>query len=434
MSTDSERERAELVASDRRHLWRPYTSSEDHEGRDPIVVVRAEGPWLEDADGRRFLDGSGAWWCNNLGHGHARLRGALTRQAEQFMHVSFAGTTHAPAARLAEELVAVAPEGLSRVFYTDCGSAAVEVAVKIAFQYWQQNGRPERRRVLTLPGAYHGDTFGAMSLSAVSEFSAIFEPLLFPSERGEGDGLDAAVDHLCDLLEAEGDSVAAVLVEPLLQGASGMRRWSVDRLRRLRDVTRAVDTFLICDEVFTGFGRTGRMWACDHADVAPDLLCSAKGLTGGMLPLAATLATERVFDGFRGDKRRALMHGHTFCGNALGAAVGREVLAIYREEDILGGVPERAALLAATAERLGSVAGVRGARSFGMVAAADLGAAEGYHGDLGWRVHDAALRRGAQLRPLGNTVYTVVPLNIAVADLVQLLAILEESVAEVLVG
>lgn len=428
----AERDRAELVAIDRRHVWRPYTSSEDHEGRDPIVVARAEGPWLEDADGRRILDGSGAWWCNNLGHGHPRLRQALSRQAADFMHVSLAGTTHEPAARLAAELAAVAPKGLERVFFTDCGSAAVEVAVKIAFQYWQQNGRPERQRVLTLPGAYHGDTFGAMSLSAVSEFSAVFEPLLFQSERGEGPDLDAAVDQLCELVEVGGETIAAVVVEPLLQGASGMRRWSADRLRRLRDVTRAVDTFLICDEVFTGFGRTGPMWACDHADVSPDLLCTAKGLTGGMLPLAATLATSRVFDGFRGDKRRALMHGHTFCGNALAAAIAREVLAIYRDEDILGGVPERAALLDATAGRLGALAGVRSARSFGMVAAADLGAAEGYHGDLGWLVHDAALRRGAQLRPLGNTVYTVVPLNIPIAALEELLAIVEASVQEVL--
>jgi adenosylmethionine-8-amino-7-oxononanoate aminotransferase len=427
--------RDDLIALDRRAVWRPYTSSEDHERMDPLVVASAEGPYLVDTDGRRYLDGSGSWWCNNLGHGHPRLREALARQAERLMHCTFAGVTHEPAARLAAELLDVAPEGLERVFFSDNGSTSVEVALKMAFQYWQQNGRPERTRFLVLPSAYHGDTFGSMSVSAVDAFSGIFQPLLFETERLPEDSGDGDFSVVADAVERrlaeEGDRIAALVVEPLVQGAAGMRIYPPEVLRRFREAATRADTFLVCDEVFTGFGRTGTFWASSQAGITPDLLCTAKGLTGGALPFAATLATSRIYDGFRGDKRRALMHGHTFCGNPLGAALAREVLAILREEQVLEGIPVRARRVASAFEALSELPGVTRTRSLGMVAAADLGGDGSYFGELGWAVHEEAKKRGAHMRPLGNTIYIVPPLNIPEADLETLLGIVHDSVRAV---
>lgn len=429
--------RADIVALERRHVWPPYTSSERHESVDPLVVVGGEGPWIEDADGRRLLDANASWWTVTLGHQNPRLRAALVRQAEALMHVSTGGITHAPVALLARELTEVAPEGLSRVHFSDDGSTAVEVAIKAAFQHWQQSGRPTRTRFLALAGAYHGDTLGAASLAALEEFHRVFAPLLFevirPPAPDDPHGWERVVEHVERELRADGDRIAAVVVEPLVQGAAGMRMHPPEVLRRLREATLAADTFLIADEVFTGYGRTGRMWACEHAGVTPDLMCVAKGFTAGVLPMAATLATERVYDGFRGGPDRALMHGHTFCGNPLGAAVAREVLAIYREDDIVGQVAAKAPLVRRAFERIAAIPGVRRVRSLGLIGAADLGE-RGYHGALGWRAFDAALERGAFLRPLGDTVYVTPALNISEDDLALLLSIVEDSIRAALRG
>ncbi|MEM1414954.1 MAG: adenosylmethionine--8-amino-7-oxononanoate transaminase [Myxococcota bacterium] len=427
-----------LVALDRAHVWHPYTASEDHETRDPIVVGRADGAYLEDLDGRRYLDATSSWWCAALGYGHPRLLAAAKTQLERFAHVALAGTTHEPAARLAEELVAVAPRGdrtLSRVFYGDNGSTAVEIALKMAFQYWQQNGAPARRRFLSLPGAYHGDTVGAMSVGALDELGGVFAPLLFGKndrpELREAHEWEAAVTRLEAELDAEGASVAGLIVEPLVQGAAGMRTYAPALLRRLREACDRAGTFLIADEVFTGFGRTGRMWACEHADVVPDLLCTAKGFSGGILPFSATLTTERIFDGFRGDARRALLHGHTFCGNPLGAAVAREVLAVFRDEEVLAQVARKAEMLAEAFERLGRLPGIRRARTLGLLGACDLGD-EGYYGRAGRVVQAAARARGVNLRPLGDVVYVVPPLTIDDDDLDRLFRVLEASLREAL--
>lgn len=423
--------RARLLELDRRHLWRPYTSSVDHETRDPLVVVRAEGPYLVDDTGRRILDGSGSWWCNNLGHGHPRIRAALERQAASLLHCSFGNATHEPAVLLAEELVATAPEGLTRVFFSDNGSTAVEVAAKIAFQYWQQNGRPERRRFLALEGGYHGDTFGAMSLGDSGTFHDVFSPLKFPVTHApapSGASWEDVARFVEAELEARGHEYAALVVEPIVQGAAGMRIYPAEVLRRFREATKKADVFLVVDEVFTGFGRTGPFWASEHAGIAPDLLATAKGLSGGVMPFAATLASERLYDGFRGDKTRALMHGHTFFGNPLGAAVAREVLAIYREEGILERAEAKAETLARRIQEIASLPGVLRTRSLGMVAAVDLGEG-GYLGEKGWKVAAHALELGAQIRPLGDTLYLVPPLNIPDEALHALLDILAEAIA-----
>ncbi len=423
--------RADVVALERAHVWPPYTSSERHESREPLVIVGGEGPFIEDADGRRYLDGNASWWTVTLGHGHPRLRAALAKQADALMHVAAGGITHAPVALLARELCNVAPAGLTRVHFSDDGSTAVEVAIKAAFQYWQQNGRPTRTRFLALSGAYHGDTLGAASLAGLDEFHRIFSPLLFDVVRAphpdEASGWERVVEEVERIVRTRSDEIAAFVVEPLVQGAAGMRMYEPAVLRRFFEITRAVDTFLIADEVFTGYGRTGAMWACELANVVPDLLCVAKGFTAGVLPMAATLATERVYDGFRGGMERALMHGHTFCGNPLGAAVAREVLAIMRDEDIVAQVRDKAPLLAHAFGQLAQIPGVRSVRTLGLIGAADLGQG-GYRGAMGWRVFEEALARGAFLRPLGDTVYVTPPLNIGRGELLRLLAILTDAV------
>jgi len=411
--------RGDVVAMARRHVWPPYTSPERFEAHDPLVIVGAEGAWLHDQDGRRYLDGISSWWTATLGHGHPRLQRALVEQAARVCHVSAGGGVSPVTAQLAEELCAVAPAGLTRVHFSDDGSTAVEVACKIAFQYWQQNGQPERRRFVALSSAYHGDTLGAVSLAGPGAFFGVFGPLMFEVLR-----VPVIDDHVIDQLAAR-DDLAGIVVEPLIQGAAGMQMYGVDVLRKLR----ALDTLLIADEVFTGYGRTGAMWACELAGITPDLLCTAKGFTAGVLPMAATLATERLYDGFRGPGR-ALMHGHTFCGHPLGAAVAREVLAIYRDERVLDGIPARAAVIAQGLARIASLPGVRRVRSLGMVGAADLGDG-GYHGAIGPRFYDAARRRGLYLRPLGDTVYACPPLTIPLDELALLLDGMHDAIDEV---
>ncbi len=433
----SSADRAALVDLARAHLWPPYTSAERHAAQDPLVIVEAEGAWLTDADGRRYLDAISSWWTCTLGHRHPRLVAALAAAVARLDHVSAGGAIHPAVAQLAAELCAVAPPGLERAHFSDDGSTAVEVAIKMAFQYWQQNGRPARRRFLALSSAYHGDTLGAVSLAGAAPggFFTVFAPLLFevahapapgpaPGPGGEDAAAwDRVAAALEDRLARDGDTIAGVVVEPLLQGAGGMRTYPAEVLRRLRAATTRADTFLIADEVFTGYGRTGAMWACDLAGVAPDLLCTAKGFTAGMLPMAATLATARIYDGFRAGadgESRALMHGHSFSGHPLGAAIAREVLAIYRDEAVVAGVAPRAARLAATLTELAGVPGVRRTRQLGLVGAVDLGDG-GYGGAAGPRLTAAARAHGLYLRPLGDTAYLCPPLTIPLPDLELLL-------------
>jgi adenosylmethionine-8-amino-7-oxononanoate aminotransferase len=308
----------------------------------------------------------------------------------------------------------------------------VEVAIKIAAQYWRQNGRPGRHVFVALGHAYHGDTLGAASLAAIEEFSGVFAPLLFEVVRPpppEADDWGPVLAALEATLKAREDEIAGVFVEPLVQGASGMRMHPPAVLAELRRMTRQIDTFLIADEVFTGYGRTGRMWACDHAGIAPDLLCLGKGFTAGILPMGATMASARLYDGFRGGTSRALLHGHTFSGHALGCAVAREVLAIYEDERILDGVAARAERIARAFASFASIPGVLRARSLGTIGAADLGV-PGYGGSgRGWAVARAARARGVHLRPLGDTIYVAPPLNVPLPVLDEVLAVLGECLA-----
>jgi adenosylmethionine-8-amino-7-oxononanoate aminotransferase len=409
--------RERIVALDKRRVWHPYTEMREYRERvDPLVVVEARGSRLFDADGRSYIDGNASWWSATLGHGHPRLLAALRRQSERMCHVALGGIVHEGAAELGEALCAVAPAGLEHVFYSDDGSTAVEVAMKLALQYWAQNGRPERRRFLALRDAFHGETLGVTSLGGVEAFRAPFGELLGcvhvppPRDPEDAPGAFAALDRAFD--EHAGELAAAVF-EPVVQGAAGMRTYDPAFLRAARELCDRHDVFLVFDEVFTGYGRTGPMWACEHAGVAPDVLCTAKGFTGGMLPMAATLASERVFAGFLGAPDRAFYYGHTFCGNPLGAAVALEVLRVFDEERILERAKPRAERIRAAFCELRELPNVASTRSLGMIGALDLAGDAGYLTRAGWRVYEAARARGAYLRPMGNVVYVAPPLNIS---------------------
>jgi adenosylmethionine-8-amino-7-oxononanoate aminotransferase len=435
-----------IIAADKLHVWHPYTAMDQYIAHTkPLVVQRAQGSRLYDSDGRSYLDGNSSWWVAPLGHAHPRLIARLHAQADTLCHASLAGITHEPAALLAEELLAIAPKGLSRVFYSDDGTTAVEVALKMALQFWAQSARPERRRFVALEGAFHGETLAVTSLGGIEVFRRPFAGVLIdclhvpPGKDGE----QAAFDVLCTMLAEHQHEIAGVIVEPMLQGAAGMRVYGAEYLKRVREVTLEHDLLLICDEVFTGYGRTGPMWASEHAGIAPDLMCLAKGFSGGILPMAATLASERIFAGFNGGKERALLYGHSYCGHPLGAALAREVLAIYREERVLEKAQPKARKIAERFQQLSQLPGVIESRSLGIMGALTLSsgdsstglsraASSDYLAEAGWRVYDEALKRGAYLRPIGNVVYIAPPLNIADADLDELLGILEESLRVVL--
>lgn len=423
--------RDEVLAHDRAHVWHPYTQMQAYlEEATPLVLERALGSRLYDADGRSYIDANASWWTSTLGHQHPRLVRVLCEQAAKMCHVALAGIAHEPSAALATELCQIAPAGLTRVFFSDNGSTAVEVALKLALQYWAQNGRPGRTRFLALDGAYHGDTMAASSVSGIDVFRRPFGGVLLDCLRVPpgAEGYGRAFEVLGRLLAEHADQLAAVIVEPIAQGAVGMRFYAPEFLRALRELTRQHDVFLICDEVFTGYGRTGPFWASQHARVEPDLLCTAKGFTAGMLPMSATLTTERIFSGFLGDAERTFFYGHTFCGLPLGAALAREVLRVFVDEDVLAVAAGKAARIAQAFAGFRALPGVVEARTLGMIGALDLAGSRSYLETRGRRVCAEALARGAYLRPLGNTIYITPSLNIPDGDLDELLGIIEDSV------
>lgn len=394
-------------ALDERFVWHPYTQHGLFPRATPIA--RGEGAYLVDADGHRLLDAVSSWWVNLHGHAHPDIANAVAEQARTLEQVIFAGFTHEPAARLAAGLVDVLPDGLERVFYSDDGSTAVEVAIKIALQSWRNRGQ-HRPLIAALDNAYHGDTFGAMAASAPSLFTAAFGEHLFQVARlpdpVDGDTLGA----LDELIQRRGGELAGVIVEPLLLAAGGMRMYGEDVLRGIRERTRAAGIPLIADEVATGFGRTGPLFACQRAGVAPDLVCLSKGVTGGFMPLGVTVATAELFETFRSsDRGLTFFHGHSFTGNPLACAAGLASLRLLLDPEC---IRRRAAIEAAHEDGLARIAShplVRRPRVLGTVAAFDLEAGEGYLAPVGPELAAFARDAGVLLRPLGNVVYLLPP-------------------------
>ncbi len=394
---------------DRLCVWHPYTQMLT--APDAIGIQRAEGVYLYTSDGHRILDGISSWWVNILGHNHPRLNRALQEQAGRFAQVIFAGFTHEPAARLAGELVQRPPETLTRVFFSDNGSTAVEVALKMADQYWRNRGELTRNLFVAFDHAYHGDTFGAMAVGGVEVFHSQFSDLFFDVRRAGGPGGEGAED-LEEILERDGQRVAAVIMEPMVQAAGGMIVWPVEFLRHVREVTRRHGIPLIADEVFTGFGRTGKMFACEHGPIQPDILCVSKAITGGYLPLAATLASEEIYESFLSeDRRKTFFHGHSYTGNALACAVALESLAVLEETKGLDRVMELERLFKGRLEQLQSLPMVDQVRGIGALGVLELKPERqsGYLDERGPRMAQAFLERGVLLRPLGNVLYFLPP-------------------------
>ena len=432
-----------LLDRDRACLWHPYTQALTAPA--PLPVVRAQGVYLYTEDGRRILDGISSWWVNVHGHSHPKLNEALAAQARELEHVVFAGCTHRPAVELAERLLALLPRGLTRIFYSDNGSTAVEVALKLACQYWQNRGQPNRRTFLTLHHAYHGDTVGAMSASEDSVFTRAFTPLLFPVVRAHPPycyrcplGLTRAacqIDCLSDLearLEGGADSIAGVVVEPMLQAAGGMIVWPAEFLAGVRQLCDRYGTLLIADEVLTGFGRTGRMFASEHAAVRPDLVCLSKALTAGYLPLGATAATERIYQAFLSeDRTKTFFHGHSYTANPLACAVGLASLDLFRENAVLERVQALECQLRAGLEPLRSLPCVGDIRVIGGVGIVELESpSAGYLDHRGGDLSAAFLDRGLLLRPLGNVLYFMPPYVITESEVDWVLAQIAEVLAE----
>lgn len=444
---------ADLKTWDHTYLWHPFTQMQDWLTEDPLIITRGEGNYLIDVQGNHYLDGASSLWCNVHGHNHPAINAAITTQLSQIAHSTLLGLANVPSILLAKQLVVLAPPGLTRVFYSDAGATAVEIALKLAFQYWQLKGVPSKVKFASLVEAYHGDTLGAMGVGYSEFFHRYYRPLLVEAFRltpphcfrffqgmSEVDALAAAVREARFVLSTHRQEIAALIVEPLMQGAAGMWAQPVAYVQALREITAECGILLICDEVATGFGRTGRMFACEHAGISPDMLCVAKGITGGYLPLAATVASEEIFSAFLApyEDFKTFFHGHTYTGNPLACAAALGSLAVFEQEQVLDHLAAKIALLT---ERLRTdfapLAHVADIRQWGMMVGIELmrdierkipyAAAE----KISVRVITEARKRGVIIRPLGNVIVLMPPLSISLEELTFLLDVVRTAIVSV---
>ena len=427
-SAESGTRHDELTSLDRRHVWHPFTQQLGWLGEDAPIIESATGCTLTDVNGNTYIDGVSSLWCNVHGHRHPRIDAAIRDQLDRVAHSTMLGLSHEPAIRLAEKLIEIAPAGLTRVFYSDSGSTATEIALKIAYQHHQQAGAPQRTRFISLKDAYHGDTIGSVSAGGIDLFHATYRPLLFDTLKAEpGD-----VASMRTLFEAHPDEVAAVIMEPLVQGAAGILTHPNGYLREVKSLCEEFGALLILDEVATGFGRTGTMFACQQESVAPDILCLAKGITGGYLPLAATLTSERIYESFLGEHEdfRTFFHGHTYTGNPLACAAGIASLEVFEREHTMDHVADLCVLIGELLRPIEQLDRVKEIRRRGMMVGIEL-AGFPVSARSGHQVTLAARRRGAIIRPLGDVVVLMPPRAIATDELVRLVAIVRDSIEEV---
>ena len=449
MTTDH----GKLKQLDHSYVWHPFTQMQEWLGEDPVIISHGDGHYLIDDHGRKYLDGVSSLWCNVHGHRKKEIDDAIKDQLDRIAHSTFLGLTHAPGIQLAQKLIEVAPKGLQRVFYSDSGATAVEIALKMAVQYWQLKGESKRTLIASLAESYHGDTVGSMSMGYSETFHRFHKSLLFPVLRitpphvfsyyqrmSEEAALDAALKDAQKKLSENGATLAALVMEPLMQGAAGMWPQPVKYIQALSEICRHNNILLILDEVATGFGRTGKMFACEHAGVSPDILCLAKGITGGYLPLAATLATEEIFSAFLGEYKeyKTFFHGHTYTGNALGCAAGIANLDLFKRENITGRMQPGINYLK---ERLQkdflSLPHVSDARQWGYMVGIELvqdkATRQNYAPELriGHKVILEARKHSVLIRPLGDIIILMPPLTIGAEELSELLDVVYESIRTV---
>ncbi len=436
----------------RRYIWHPFTQMADWEKEVPLIIERGEGVYLYDIHGKRYLDGVSSIWVNLHGHRKTAIDRAVKNQLNKIAHSTLLGLTNVPAIRLAKKLISLAPPGLAKVFFSDNGSTAVEVALKIAFQYWHHLGMPRKTKFVSLVNAYHGDTIGSVSLGGIELFHGLYSPLLFPTHKVGApycyrcflnktypECRLACADEVEAVLSRHQDEIAAVVVEPMIQAAAGMLTWPPGYLKQICDLCSRYHVLLIADEVFTGFGRTGTMFACEHEGVTPDLMAIAKGLTGGYQPLAATLVTQEIYDAFLGEYRqfKTFFHGHSYTGNQLGCAAALANLEIFKREHVLEKLKPKIEALKKFLMPLKDHPHVAEVRQIGLIAAVELvkdrSTKEAFPLEERWgyRVAREALRRGMIIRPLGNVVPLLPPLSVTIPQLKKMVSILDGSIRAV---
>lgn len=441
-----------MELKDKTYVWHPFTQMQEWEENPQLVIAAGDGIRLIDTAGKSYYDGVSSLWLNVHGHRKAEIDAAIIRQLGKIAHTTLLGLASEPAAELAEQLIQIVPAGLTKVFYSDSGSTAVEIAVKMAYQYWQLKGVTQKQKFVTLANAYHGDTVGSVSVGGIDLFHRIFGPLLFETIHAPspccyyctlsvqaGDCQSACIGAVEDILAREHGEIAAMVVEPLVQGAAGMLTQPPGYLRRIRELTRQYNVLLIVDEVATGFGRTGKMFACEHENVTPDIMTMAKGITAGYLPLAATVATNEIYQAFLGDRasERTFFHGHSYTGNALACAAALANLEIFKEEQIIAGLADKIAAakkkLAGFAE-LTAVADIRQCGlMIGIELQADKLARTPFPPELliGHRVSMLAREYGLIIRPLGDVVVFMPPLASTKADIEEMLDIIYRCIQEI---
>lgn len=434
------------VRKDLKYVWHPYTQMKDTKKLPPLLIKRAKGVKLYAEDGKSYYDTISSWWCNVHGHCHPEIVAALRKQVGLLDHVLFAGITHQPGIRLAERLVKITPYGLKKVFFSDNGSTAVEIALKMSFQYWQNTGKKNKQKFVSLDRGYHGDTVGAMSVSGVDLFNKVYQPLFFPVikvptpycyrcplGKDNRDPKSQIPDSKCNLecikaveklFRKRHQEIAGFILEPMLLGAGGMIVYPAKYLEAIRELTKKYNIHLICDEIATGFGRTGKMFACQHARIAPDFLCLSKGITSGVLPLAVTLTTDNVYRAFYANyaKIKTFFHGHTYTGNPIACACALASLDIFEKEQTLTQVKPVIKEFYAQLEKFHNLKYVGDVRMLGMVGALELVKDKrtkqpfSLKERVGMRVYKAGLEQGLLLRPLGNVIYFFLPLSINISD------------------
>ncbi len=444
----------QLKKMDQKYIWHPFTQMKEWGSPEnpALMIERAEGNYLIDSDGKRYLDGVSSLWCNVHGHRVPEIDAAVKVQLGRVSHSTFLGLSHVPAVELSKRLIQIAPKGLTKVFYSDSGSAAVEVALKMAYQYWQLHGVKTKKTFLRLKNAYHGDTLGSVSVGGIDLFHEIFNPLLFKSFRADAPyayrdhfkGSESAYAEYCAkkveiILKKEHAKICALIVEPLMQGAAGMLDQPAGYLARLRALTKKYKVLLIVDEVATGFGRTGKMFACEHEKVSPDFLCVAKGITGGYLPLSATLTTESIYRAFLGkyEEFKAFFHGHTYSANPLACAAAIANLDLFKKRQTLKKLQPKIKILSAELGKIARLEHVGDMRQVGFMVGIELvknkATKEPYSlaEKRGFKVSFLARKYGVLIRPLGNVIVLMPPLSIKKGELLMLCRIVQKCIEKI---
>lgn len=441
-----------LQEKDLKYIWHPCSQMKDYEAFPPIVIKQGKGVFLEDMSGKRYLDAVSSWWVNLFGHSNKRINDALYRQANKLEHVIFANFSHEAAIELAEKIINISPDGLSKVFFGDNGSSAVEIALKLSFQYHQQIGKTKKTKFVALSDAYHGETLGALSVGGVDLYSKIYKPLLLDVVRAEGpdcyrckfgknrDNCNAeCFENMEKTVKENHEKITAIIIEPMVQAAAGMKIYSKEYLKKLRKLCDEYEINLIADEIAVGFGRTGKFFACNHADITPDIMCVSKGLTAGYMPLSLAIMTEKIYSAFYDEYNtmKAFLHSHSYSGNALGCSIAVETLKIFEDENIIQKNKIKSQYLRKKVdEKLADIKHLGEYRQIGMIGAIELvknkKTKEGFDWKerVGYQIYKIALKKGVLLRPLGNIVYFMPPYVINEKEIDYMIDTAIESISE----